>query len=267
MPERRTAVITGASSGIGAMFARRLAARGYDLLLIARREDRLRSLAAELHDLHHISAEIISADLASDTDLERVAGIVRVHPSLALLVNNAGFGSMGYFFDAPIESQDRMHRLHVLATMRLSHAALANMVPRGAGGVINVASVAGFMQSPQNVSYCSTKAWMISFTEGLAIELASLQSAVKAQALCPGFTLSEFHDTLGMDRSPIPKSLWMTAEFVVEESLKAQDRGEVIVIPGWRYKMVVAGLKILPAGLKRKIFAGGASRYRRPNPK
>jgi short-subunit dehydrogenase len=263
MPELGLAVVTGGSSGIGASFARKLAARGYDLLLIARREDRLRSLAAELADAHHVNTEIMAADLTTDADLNRVSERIGSAPNLALLVNNAGFGSHGYFFEIDVASQDQMHRLHVLATMRLSHAALANMVPRGAGGIVNVASVAGFSQSPQNVSYCSTKAWMISFTEGLAMELQAKRSAVKVQALCPGFTFSEFHDVLGMDRSAIPGSLWMPADFVVEESLQALASGKIVVIPGWRYKLIVAGMKMIPGALMRKMAAGGVRRFRR----
>jgi short-subunit dehydrogenase len=180
------------------------------------------------------------------------------------LVNNAGFGSQGLFFEIDVASQDQMHRLHVLATVRLSHAALTNLVPRGVGGVINVASVAGFGQSPQNVSYCSTKAWMIRFTEGLAIELTTKQSPVKVQALCPGFTLSEFHDVLGMDRSPIAKSLWMTSDFVVEESLRAFERGKLLVIPGWRYKIIAAVMRALPMSVLQKTAAMTVRRFRKP---
>ncbi len=260
MSERRLAVITGASSGIGATFARKLAARGWDLLLIARREDRLGSLAAEFAETHHIAAEPMIADLACDQDVERVAAKIRAAPNLGLLVNNAGFGSRGYFVETDLLVQDRMHRVHILATMHLTRAALSNLIPRRTGGVINVSSVAAFMQGAQSVSYCATKTWMNSFTEGLAIEMAALQSPVKMQALCPGFTLSEFHATLGMARSSISKSLWLTPDFVVEESLKGFERGVLFVIPSWRYKLVVAGMKRLPAWLLR----WGARRFRKP---
>ena len=260
MPEKRLAAITGASAGLGASFARKLAARGYDLLLIARREDRLHSLARELRDAHHVAADTMTADLSVDIDIDRTADRLRSETNLALLVNNAGFGSHGYFWEADVAGQDQMHRLHVLATVRLSHAALANMVPRGSGGVINVASVAGFGQSPQNVSYCATKAWMISFTQGLAIELAAKSSPVKAQALCPGFALTEFHDVLGMDRSAVPSSLWMPADFVVEDSLRGFDKGEVVVVPGWRYKLIVAGMKLIPVSAASRI----SRRLRKP---
>jgi short-subunit dehydrogenase len=246
MAERLLAAITGASSGIGATFARKLAARGYDLLLIARREERLRALALELAQRHHVSVEPLAADLLLDADVERVAARIRSAPNLGLLVNNAGFGSLGYFFETDAASQHQMHRLHVLATVQLTHAALTNLVPRDAGGVINVASVAGFWQSPGSVSYCATKTWMNSFTEGLAIELAAKRSRVKVQALCPGFTLSEFHDVVHMDRSAIPKSMWMTADFVVSESLRGFDKGKLFVVPGWRYQLIVVLMRTAP---------------------
>jgi len=263
MPDRPLAVITGGSSGIGATFARKLAERGYDLLLIARREDRLRSLATELAETYHVTGQVLVADLARDADIDRVADRVRTSANLGLLVNNAGFGAHGYFFESDVREQERMHRVHVLATMRLMHAALVNLVPRGVGGIINVASVAGFGQAPGSVSYNATKTWMNSFTEGIAMELAAKGSPVKVQALCPGFTLSEFHDVLHMDRSAIPSSLWMTADFVVAESLRGFDAGKLFVIPGWRYKVIVAGMKLLPGALLRRASIRGTQRFRK----
>jgi short-subunit dehydrogenase len=153
--------------------------------------------------------------------------------------------------------------VHVLATMHLTHAALSNLVPRGEGGVINVSSVAGFGQTAGSVSYSATKGWMNDFTAGLYAELEVLKSPVKVQALCPGFTLTEFHDVLKMDRSPIPQSLWMTADFVVSESLRRFDAGELFVIPGWRYKLLVIFMKAMPAWALRKVSARGAQRYRK----
>jgi len=268
MPDRPLAVITGASSGIGEAFARQLAARGYDLLLVARREDRLRTLAAEITAAHAIHVETMASDLASDEGRERVAARIRAASNLGLLVNNAGFGTVGLFHQESLERQDQMHRLHVLTTLALSHAALANLTAqagvRGGRGIINVSSVASFGQSPSNVSYCATKAWMTSFTEGLAIELVTKQSPLRVQALCPGFTYSEFHDRIGMDRKPIPKQLWMTADFVVAESLRGFDRGRVVVVPGWRYKIIVAFIQAVPGPLMRRIAAVAARRFRRP---
>jgi short-subunit dehydrogenase len=264
MAERKLAVITGASSGIGAMFARKLAGRGYDLLLVARREDRLRSLAAELSEAHRVSADFLAVDLASDGGRDEVADRIRSAPNLSLLVNNAGFGTLGFFADVDVESQLQMHRLHVIATMHLTHAALQNLVPRAEGGVINVSSVAGFAETAGSASYCSTKNWMNVFTATLSAELAVQRSPVKVQALCPGFTLSEFHDAAHIDRDPIPASLWTTADFVVNESLRGFDEGKLFVIPGWRYKLLVMFLKSMPGWAVRKMSARGAEKYRKP---
>jgi uncharacterized protein len=233
MPESPLALITGASSGIGAAFARRLAAEGYRLILVARRRDRLDLIASELD-----GAEVLQADLAEEAGLQLVENRILGAPDLALLINNAGFGSMGRFFEIPVDSQDRMHRLHVIATMRLSHAALRGMVARGAGAIINVSSVAAFGQNPGSVSYCATKAWMNTFTEGLDIELKTAGSPVRVQALCPGFTITEFQDVIGMDRGRIPARLWMKAEDVVGASLKGLARDELIVVPGRFYKVI-----------------------------
>lgn len=249
------AVVTGASSGIGAVFARKLAARGYRLLLVARRRDRLEELAAELPGC----AEVLQADLTAEADLAAVDERLRKDEALDLLVNNAGFGSVGRFHLADLGGQDRMHRLHVMATMRLTHAALEGMVRRNRGGVINVSSVAAFGVSPGNASYCATKAWINTFTYALDMELRGAGSAVKMQALCPGFTYSEFHDVIGVDRAKIPRALWLEAGFVVEESLRGLDRGTVIVIPSWRYRAIAAFLRYLPWGVMR----AGAIRYSR----
>lgn len=254
--ERRVALITGASSGIGAAFARKLASRGYDLILLARREERLRSLAAELKT----KADVVVADLALEEGIEAAERAIRGCATLDLLVNNAGFGTLGRFWEAEIEGQIRMHEVHVMATMRLTHAALAGMVSRGRGGVISVSSVAAFGQSPGNVSYCATKHWINSFTEGLDMELRSIGSPVKVQALCPGFTITEFHDTLGMDRSRIPAFLWMKADEVVEASLKALERAQVVVVPEWKYKIGAFLGKHVPHSIQRRVGRPGGKR-------
>ena len=244
------ALITGASSGIGETFARTLATRGYDLILIARREDRLQALAAQLPAIH---TDVIAADLTADTGLQSAEQAIRDCPRLELLINNAGFGTLGRFWTADLHSQEQMHQLHVMTTMRLTHAALGCMVDRGHGAVINVSSVAAFGQSQGNVSYCATKAWMNSFTEALDLELRGIQSKVKVQALCPGFTMSEFHDTLGVDRKNIPGFLWMQPEAIVDASLQGLERGEVIVIPGLIYKIGAAVMSRMPHSMKRRI--------------
>ena len=236
--KRPLAVITGASSGIGAEFARQLAARGYDLLLMARREDRLRMLAGELAAAHGVFVDILTVDLTVDEDRARKPRPASPRPRISpFLVNNAGFGTQGAFADADLASQDRMHRLHILATLDLTHAALRNFksqkdTPAHGRGVINVSSVAAFQQAPFNVCYCATKAWINSFTKGLSMELSAEASPIKLQALCPGFTYSEFHDLLGVDRRAIPAKFWMPARFVVSESLRGFDRGHADRDPG-----------------------------------
>ena len=247
------ALITGASSGIGEVFARKLADRGYDLILVGRREDRLRTLAASLPG----HAEVLCADLASEAGLASVERAIRVRARFELLVNNAGFGTLGRFWETNLAGQIRMHEVHVMATMRLTHAALAGMVARGRGAVINVSSVAAFGQSPGNVSYCATKAWINSFTEGLDMELRAEGSPVKVQSLCPGFTVTEFHETLGLDPKVIPGFLWLKADYVVQASLDALDRGKVIVVPNWKYKIGAALMKHLPHGIKRRAGRPG----------
>ena len=232
----KLAVVTGASSGLGEVFARKLAAKGYRLLLVARREERLGALAASLGPNH----EVMGADLTKEEDLERLARRLEGSADLQLLVNNAGFGTKGLFWETDYGRQVEMHKLHVMATLRLTHAALPGMVKRNSGGIINVASVAAFFRSRGNAGYCATKGWMKDFTEALYLELKAVRSAVKVQALCPGFTYTEFHDTMGVSRSSIARSMWMPADFVVEESLGELERGKLYVIPGWRYKLLVA---------------------------
>src|SRR5580693_2221556 len=256
---RSLALITGASSGIGAVFARELAQRGSDLILVARRRERLEELARSLDQSR---VEILAADLTSEDGLRMVEQRIASAANLDLLVNNAGFGTRGKFFTTDIAGQDQMHRLHVLATMRLTHAALPGMVARAEGGIINVSSVAAFWQSPGSVSYCATKCWMNSFTEGLALELKSAGSPVKMQALCPGYTRSEFHDAAGMDRKLIADGLWLSAEQVVSESLAGLEQGKVVVIPSWKYRSLVFVMKHAPRWLLNPIAMRQQKRLR-----
>jgi hypothetical protein len=257
------ALVTGASSGIGAAFARALANRGFDLILVARRADRLAQLARELETAAGIRAETLAADLAVDTEIARVEERIAGEERLEILINNAGFGSRGMFFAVDRESQDRMHRVHVLATMRLTHAALPGMLARGAGHVINVSSVAAFGSTPGGVSYCATKAWMNSFSEALALELRCAGSAVRIQALCPGFTRTEFHDVAGMDRKTIPGSWWMTAEDVVQASLDGLESGKLFVVPGLLYKIIVLLSKLTPRAVQHAAMVRYARRTKR----
>jgi short-subunit dehydrogenase len=210
--KRPVALITGASSGIGAAYARKLAHFGFDLILVARRGERLESLARELPG----EISVVPADLTTDAGLELAESAIRKCERLAILVNNAGFGTLGRFWQTDLAGQETMHRLHITATLRLTRAALEGMTARGRGSIINVSSVAAFAPSEGGVSYCATKAWMNRFTEGLAIELKAAGSPVHVQAVCPGFTVTEFHDVLGIDRRKIPSWLWMLPDEIVD---------------------------------------------------
>jgi short-subunit dehydrogenase len=257
------AVITGASSGIGAAFARALAGRGYDLALVARRQDRLRSLADELNNHFHARCTLLEADLTRETELRSVEEFLAGAPNLQLLVNNAGFGSLGRFYEAPVESQDAMHRLHIMAIMRLTHAALQNLTARDQGAIINVASVAAYVPRPGSTSYYATKAWINCFTECLYLELKTAGSRVRIQSLCPGFTMTEFHDVLGVERSFISSAWWMPAEDVVEASLRGLERGKLVVVPGWRYKLLVALIRLMPRSVLHFALTRGPASIRR----
>jgi short-subunit dehydrogenase len=251
------ALVTGASSGIGAVYAEALAEVGYDLILVARREDKLLGVQART------GGDILIADLATHAGVAAVTARIQKTPALDFLVNNAGFGTQGYFWEAPLSGQAAMHRLHVLAPMLLTHAALPRMVARDRGFIVNVASVAGFGQNPGSVSYCATKTWMNSFTEGLWLELRARKSNVRVQALCPGFTRSEFHDAADLDMSRVPESLWHSAENIVESSLNGLPSNELFVIPGWRYQTWVAMQKVLPREVIYAITKKSTTEFRK----
>jgi short-subunit dehydrogenase len=244
------AVITGASSGIGLTFARHLAPQ-YDLLLIARRQEPLSALAKELSAKHPSVIRTLAADLSDSSQLNALAERISAERDLMLLVNNAGFGLRGPFWAAAPEVLEKMLRLHAVAIVRLTHAALRTLTERNRGAIINVASVAAFAQRPGSASYGASKAWLISFTEGLYLDLKKAQCAVTVQALCPGFTYSGFHDVMGEDRRTLaPASLWLSTEAVVKASLNGLERGAFLVVPGWRYKLLVAVVTKLPMRFK-----------------
>ena len=242
--DRPVALVTGASAGLGREFARQLAGLGYDLVLVSRDAVRLEELAMELRELAGAESEILAADLTSDDDVSRVVARIDQEP-IHLLVNNAGFGVRGSIARTSRDEQDAMIRVHVLAASRLAQAAVQTMVDRGRGVVINVSSIASFLTSPGNVNYTSTKAWQRVFTESLALELHGKD--VYVQALCPGYTHTEFHERGGMDKKRVPDWWWMNAEDVVATSLRAvRRRRPVVVVPGFGYKVAVLVLRFLP---------------------
>jgi short-subunit dehydrogenase len=240
-----TAVVTGASSGIGEAFARRLAADGHRLLLVARREQRLAELATELQAAHGVEVETIACDLSTLEGIARVSDRLQVLPDLVYLVNNAGFGYRGRFWETPVDVHQEMIRLHVEATVALTHAALPGMLARNQGAIINVSSIAGFLVLPWNNSYSSTKRYLIQHSQGLAIELANTN--VRVQALCPGLTQSEFHDRserTRIDKQRLPSIVWLTSERVAADSLAVARRGRpVVFVPGRRYRALTILLR------------------------
>ncbi len=257
MPEstRPLALVTGASAGIGKEFCRQLASAGYDLMVVARDAGRLEALRGEL-EKQEISVDVFPADLTRDDDVTRLVGMIAASPRLELLVNNAGFGTRGTLADASPSQQEAMLRLHTVAPMRLSQAALPLMLQQGRGAIINVSSVASFVYSAGNVNYCATKAYLTNFSEGLAAELRG--TGVRVQALCPGFTHSEFHQRMQADAKQIPRRMWLSASQVVRSSLRnVRRRGPVVCIPGLRYKLIVFVVRHLP-----RSFIGWASRHR-----
>ncbi len=240
MDAKRTALITGASSGIGAAFARQTAARGYDVILVARREERLAALSAELRQRHGVGTEPLAANLADPAGVARVEARIAELGALDLLVNGAGFGTTGRFTRVDMARQLEMIQLHVVGAVRLSRAALPAMADRGRGAIVNVASMVAFLPLPGNVTYAGTKAFLVAFSRALQEELKG--TGVRIQALCPGFTYSEFHDTAEyahFSRKRIAGVLWMTADDVVASSLKALDRGGGICIPGLVNRLLV----------------------------
>jgi short-subunit dehydrogenase len=243
MPQHRPgkmALITGASSGIGAAFARRLAADGYDLTLVARREERLAVLAGELGEHYGAVVQCLLADLSESAALEQVEQRVAALPELDLLINNAGFGTRGSFAESDVRRQSQMIQLHVVASTRLTHAALPGMVARRHGGIINVASLAAFIALPGDAVYNATKAYLVSFSRTLREELKG--TGVRVQALCPGFTRTELHSAQGLPESElarVPAMLWLRAEEVVGASLRSLGRNQAICVPGWKNRVIL----------------------------
>ncbi len=259
MPELKgnRALITGASAGIGATFASKLAERGYDLILVARRQEKLEKVCREITKQYDITCEIQQADLADNGDIRRVADRIRETPGLTMLVNNAGFGTHGTIAEGDFKRQIDMITVHILATVTLCRAALPAMLANGRGDIINVSSVSGFLRAPGSVTYCSTKAYLNTFSEALHHEVSL--SGLRVQALCPGFTVTEFHDTEELsdfDRNSVPKKWWMSAEYVVDKSLKALEKGKFLCIPSLRYWLISYIFRCpLLTALVRPLFA------------
>jgi len=248
-----TALVTGPTAGIGRSFARQLAERGHDLVLVARDEARLEALAAELRAAHGVEVEVLAADL---TDHDSLAAVERRLADrdrpVDLLVNNAGFGLKGRFLDNDIEVEQAMLEVLVTAVLRLSHAALGPMAERGSGGIINVSSVAAFL--PRG-TYSAAKAWVNSFSEWAANEYRD--RGVTVTALCPGFTKTEFHERMGVSRGSAPDFMWLDADDLVRTTLRDFDKGKVFSIPSAQYKAITTLARVVPTGVLQRFQALG----------
>lgn len=257
-----TALVTGGTSGIGAQFARQLAARGYDLVLVARDADRLASTAAEIHAAWGINVETLRADLARHADVDRVAArIEAADRPIDFVINNAGFG-----VHTPLVSQDASTHEHAFdvmcrAVLILSAAAARAMTPRGRGAILNVSSLQSLITTG---SYSAIKAWVTSFTQSLAVELRG--TGVTVTALLPGWVSTEWHERAGVRTSSIPDWLWTDPEAVVRIALRDVDRGRVICIPTVRYRVLGWFARHLPRTTVRWISGKISARRRAPHP-
>jgi short-subunit dehydrogenase len=250
-----TALVTGASSGIGTAFARQLAAEGSDLVLVARDQQRLETLARELRGAHGVAVEVLAADLSAPVSRaaveKRLADPAR---PVDLLVNNAGFGTAGDFVDLPVAREEQQVQLNVVAVLRLTSVALDSMVARGRGNVLNVASLAAFVPAPGSATYAATKAFVCSFTDSLHDELQG--TGVAATASIPGFTRTEFQARAEWDEQDhVPGFAWLDPVSVASASLDGAAAGRARVVPGAGYKALVGVAQVIPGTPKRWLAA------------
>jgi short-subunit dehydrogenase len=253
------ALVTGGTSGIGAAFARLLAARGYDLVLVARSSGPLEAMAVELRSTGR-SVELLQADLANRDAVDRVAArLADPDRPIDLLVNNAGFGMHASLLDPEVSEFDRGFEVMCRAVFVLSGAAARGMRQRGSGRIVNVSSTAGFFTMG---SYSAIKAWVTSYTESLAVELRG--SGVSVTALCPGWVRTEFPERAGIRSSSIPNFMWLDAEQLVSAALRDVDRGKVISIPTVRYRALIGLARLAPKDAIRAVSGAISSSRRKP---
>lgn len=248
--DRKRALITGASSGFGEVFARKLAARGHDVVLVARRRDRLEQLASELSEKIGVGAEVIQADLSQDGEVSPVEERLRAG-DIDLLVNNAGFGTAGEFAHLPLERELEEVDLNVRAVVRLTHAALGPMIAHRRGGIINVASMAGFQPIPNMATYAATKAFVLHFSEAVHEEVK--RHGVVVTALCPGPVKTEFQQVSGVDEARVPPMGWVSVDSVVESALRALASRRAMTVPGALNKAGVMAVRLMPRFVVRRV--------------
>lgn len=259
-------IVTGASAGIGAEFARQYAERGWDLVLTARRRDRLETLAAELEERFGVQTLVLVTDLAKKKSVDEILAAIKAEGRhVDGIVNNAGYGLPGTFFNTAWKAQADFIRVLYSAPCELVHKCLPDMAQRGYGRIINVASVAGYTPGTAGHSlYSSVKSAMIKFSESVHAEAKAAGHNIHCCALCPGFTWSEFHDVAGTreQTNKMPGWMWMEAEPVVKAGIKAVEKGAVVRVPGGANKVITSLLRILPEPLGRSLTASRAKKFR-----
>jgi short-subunit dehydrogenase len=254
MKPNRTALITGASSGIGKVFAQRFAKSGYDLIITGRRKDKLILVAEQLEQQFGISVKIIIAELSLEKDVRKILKIIESQDNIHILVNNAGYGSGKEFCTCDLSNHIQMLQVHVIATLRLVHAILPQMISRREGTIINVSSLAAFIPAPGSSIYSATKMFLKSFTESLHMEVNKY--GIRLLCLCPGFTHTDFHERRTDGEMPKNSGLirWMEAETVVEQCMKSLKNGKIVYIPGFMNRMMVRIVSLIPHFLYYKLM-------------
>ncbi len=245
--ERLTALVTGASSGIGMVYATQLARRGFNVILVARRRERLEALAEQLAREYRVEATALPADLSTDAGISLVEQAIASTDTIAFLVNNAGFGLVQRFAEADMDKHLAMVRLHIHATLRLTRAALPGMLARRRGAIVNVSSLMSFYPIYASSTYASTKCYLRAFSEALYQELAG--SGVRVQALCPGFVRTELQEVSNVERLRLPDWLWMAPEAAIAGSLRDLHDDRVISVPGLGYRLLATAAAVIPRSL------------------
>jgi short-subunit dehydrogenase len=249
--DRPCALVTGATSGIGAAFANSLAEQGFDLILHGRRQEKLAERARDLERTHNISARIIIAELSEADDIKKIEEHIQSLDRLDMLINNAGYWTPGFFWEQSPDSLEGMIRVHVVAPVRFIRVALPGMLERHRGDIINVSSVGAYFNMTTVENYGATKAYLVNFTESLHVSL--MGTGIRVQVLAPGFTVTEFHSRLGADLSKAQRR-WMRPEQVVDISLKALEKGQVVCIPGVKNVLIAKCAGALPRRLYYRLM-------------
>jgi short-subunit dehydrogenase len=257
----RFAVVTGASSGIGVAYAERMAERGYDLILVARRRDRLEDVAKRIRIKTNRAVEIVTADLSDAKDLLRVEALLTEREDIEVLINNAGLGALGPTSKVTADALDNLIRINILALTRLTHAVLPGFLRRNTGTIINIASMIAVMPTPSGAGYSGSKAYVLNFTRSLQMELA--KTGIIVQAVLPGPVRTEFFEAAGLTAAPFPSELFMSAEQLVDTSLKALAQGELVCFPSLENAALWTAFEDARIALSRALMQSGspATRY------